>query len=143
MRDLVLDVFSEYFMLFICEWMLSVIISKETRGFGVDTGRTAMAWWQQVLAVDAKFNNHRAPATPGFSKCKLALSPLCNAHHMHHPQANVTYNLEGIYSLFTFTYYGGVISETLYIRRRSQLLRDSAREEVGCPLVYIFLVIYS
>ncbi|KAK7051132.1 WD repeat-containing protein 13 [Halocaridina rubra] len=44
-----------------------------------------MAWWQQVLAVDAKFNNHRAPATPGF--------------------------------------------KTLYIRRRSQLLRDSLREE--------------
>lgn len=47
--------------------------------------RQKMAWWQQVLAVDAKFNNHRAPATPGF--------------------------------------------KTLYIRRRSQLLRDSAREE--------------
>ncbi|CAL4109486.1 unnamed protein product, partial [Meganyctiphanes norvegica] len=44
-----------------------------------------MALWQQVLAVDAKFNNHRAPATPGF--------------------------------------------KTLYIRRRSQLLRDSSREE--------------
>ncbi|KAK3854623.1 hypothetical protein Pcinc_038914 [Petrolisthes cinctipes] len=59
-------------------------ITRDTRN-GVDTGRTAMAWWQQVLAVDAKFNNHRAPATPGF--------------------------------------------KTLYIRRRSQLLRDSAREE--------------
>lgn len=44
-----------------------------------------MAWWQQVLAVDAKFNYHRAPASPGF--------------------------------------------KTLYIRRRSQLLRDSARED--------------
>ncbi|XP_066947321.1 WD repeat-containing protein 13-like isoform X1 [Macrobrachium rosenbergii] len=44
-----------------------------------------MALWQQVLAVDAKFNNHRAPASPGF--------------------------------------------KTLYIRRRSQLLRDSSREE--------------
>ncbi|XP_042893188.1 WD repeat-containing protein 13-like [Penaeus japonicus] len=49
-----------------------------------------MAWWQQVLAVDAKFNNHRAPAAPGF--------------------------------------------KTLYIRRRSQLLRDSSREEDGAAV---------
>lgn len=35
------------------------------------SGGGAMAWWQQVLAVDAKFNNHRAPAAPGFSKSIL------------------------------------------------------------------------
>ncbi|XP_050729025.1 WD repeat-containing protein 13-like [Eriocheir sinensis] len=52
-----------------------------------------MAWWQQVLAVDAKFNYHRAPVSPGF--------------------------------------------KTLYIRRRNQLLRDSAREDGAAVRNYL------
>ncbi|XP_043216605.1 WD repeat-containing protein 13-like [Amphibalanus amphitrite] len=46
-----------------------------------------MTVWQQILALDARFNAHRVPADPGF--------------------------------------------RTLYIRRRSQLLREGVREEAG------------
>ena len=32
-----------------------------------------MSQWQQVLAVDAKFNSYRAPDSPGFSKFFVSL----------------------------------------------------------------------
>jgi len=40
-----------------------------------------MANWQQILAVDAKYNAYRAPSNPHFRKFKVKIKQTIRYHH--------------------------------------------------------------
>lgn len=83
----------------------------------------AVAFQQQIFALDARFNAYRAPNNPNFSK----YFDLNNIKTFYINTLSNDYHFTLIQLIYSFYF---TISETLYIRRRSQLLRENAKFKV-------------
>lgn len=82
------------------------------------------AVWQQALALDAKFNAYRTPSNPQFSKIiDLYVTDFLK-------DKLIWFYVQCGSILFCLHEHFHVLSETLYIRRKSQLLRESAKSGV-------------
>lgn len=75
---------------------------------------------QQILALDARYNSYRVPNSPQYRECAQLYS-------QNKLKMMILFRSLICKRSFSFLHLTG----TLYIRRRSQLLRENAKKEVG------------
>lgn len=87
----------------------------------------AAAFQQQIFALDARFNAYRAPGNPNFSMPTFLIWFVNLFNYL---------KITHLWQLLN-------ISETLYIRRRSQLLRENAKFKVKSKIRALNIILDS